>query len=125
MKELWTNHEPAYQSQRWSFGDLRFAPKPYQQPNAVVGRRRKPGRQATCRRYSAPAGIPTACRRRVPRLADEVRDMASAAGRDPDAIEMSLRLNVTGELDTKRLLETLRAYEDAGVIARLPGARVR
>ena len=41
--------------------------------------------------------------------------MASAAGRAPDAIEMSLRLNVTGELDTSRLTESLRVYEDAGV----------
>ena len=35
---------------------------------------------------------------------------------DPDAIEMSLRLNVTGEVDTSRLTESLPAYEAAGVM---------
>src|SRR4051812_37266953 len=116
MKELWTKHEPAYQSQRWSFDDLRFAPKPYQQremPLWVGGA--SPGakrRAALLGTGWHPNGVPADEYRA---LADEVRDMASAAGRDPSAIEMSLRLNLTGELDTQRLTETLRAYEEAGV----------
>jgi len=116
MKELWTNHEPSYQSQRWSFGDLRFAPKPYQQPHmplwvggASTGAKRRAALLGT---GWHPNGVPADEYRAG---ADEVRDMASAAGRDPDAIEMSLRLNLTGELEAKRLTETLRAYEDAGV----------
>jgi probable F420-dependent oxidoreductase len=116
MKELWTNHEPSYHSQRWSFGDLRFAPTPYQKPHMPlwVG-----GASPGAKRRAAllgtgwhPNGVPADEYRAG---ADEVRDMASAAGRDPNAIEMSLRLNVTGELDPQRVVDTLRAYEDAGV----------
>ena len=44
-----------------------------------------------------------------------MRQIAASAGRDPDAIEMSLRMNVTGDLDTSRLTASLRAYEDVGV----------
>ena len=33
MKELWTNHSPEYHSRRWDFSDLRFSPKPVQQPH--------------------------------------------------------------------------------------------
>ena len=116
MKELWTKHEPEYHSQRWSFGDLRFAPKPYQTPHMPlwVGGA-SPGAKKRAALYGTgwhPNGVPATEYRAQ---AGEVRQMASAAGRDPDAIEMSLRLNVTGELDTLRLTDSLRAYEDAGV----------
>lgn len=33
MKELWTSPDPAYHSSRWQFADLKFAPKPWQQPH--------------------------------------------------------------------------------------------
>src|SRR3989475_12861404 len=33
MKELWTNPDPTYHSSRWNFSDLKFSPKPVQQPH--------------------------------------------------------------------------------------------
>jgi alkanesulfonate monooxygenase SsuD/methylene tetrahydromethanopterin reductase-like flavin-dependent oxidoreductase (luciferase family) len=116
MKELWTRHEPEVHSKRWNFGDLRFAPKPFQTPHMPlwVGGA-SPGamrRAALLGTGWHPNGIPPEEYRAA---SEEVRQIASAAGRDPDAIEMTLRLNVTGELDTSRLADSLRAYEDAGV----------
>jgi alkanesulfonate monooxygenase SsuD/methylene tetrahydromethanopterin reductase-like flavin-dependent oxidoreductase (luciferase family) len=116
MKELWTKHEPEYRSKRWSFGDLRFAPKPLQTPHMPlwVGGA-SPGakkRAALLGTGWHPNGMPPD---EYSAAANEVRQMASAAGRDPDALEMSLRLNVTGDLDTARLTESLHGYEDVGV----------
>jgi alkanesulfonate monooxygenase SsuD/methylene tetrahydromethanopterin reductase-like flavin-dependent oxidoreductase (luciferase family) len=33
MKELWTNPDPTYHSQRWQFSALKFSPKPVQKPH--------------------------------------------------------------------------------------------
>ena len=30
MRELWSNEDPRYSSDRWEFGDLKFSPKPVQ-----------------------------------------------------------------------------------------------
>ena len=95
MKELWTNHSPEYHSRRWDFNDLRFSPKPVQQPHIPlwIG-------------GSSPGAL-----RRTARVGDgwhptglspedfaigrqEVRDMATAEGRDPAAITMSARVEV-------------------------------
>jgi len=116
MTELWTQHEPEYHGKRWDFGDLRFAPKPYQVPHMPlwVGGA-SPGakkRAALLGTGWHPNGMPPDEYRAA---ANEVRQMAAAAGRDSDAIEMSLRLNVTGELDTAQLTGSLRAYEDVDV----------
>ena len=81
MKELWTKHEPEYHSQRWSFGDLRFSPRPYQQPHMPlwVG-----GASPGAKRRAAllgtgwhPNGVPAD---EYAAQADEVRQMA-ASGR--------------------------------------------
>ena len=33
MKELWTNDNPNFKSERWTFSDLKFSPKPLQSPH--------------------------------------------------------------------------------------------
>ena len=33
LKELWTNENPSYVSNRWNFSDLKFSPKPLQKPS--------------------------------------------------------------------------------------------
>ena len=33
MKELWTNSSSSYSSRRWSFSEIKFAPKPFQTPH--------------------------------------------------------------------------------------------
>jgi probable F420-dependent oxidoreductase len=116
MKELWTNPQPAFQGKRWRFGELRFSPRPYQAPHMPIW---VGGASPGAKRRAAllgtgwhPNGVPAG---EYAAQADEVRQMAAAAGRDPATIEMSLRLNLTGDLDTGRLTATLREYDAVGV----------
>jgi len=97
MKELWTNPSPSYHSRRWSFSDLRFSPKPLQQAHIPlwIG-----GSSPAARRRAAtlgdgwhPSGVSPeefSLGRR------EVRELAAAAGRDPDDLTMSARVEVEG-----------------------------
>lgn len=132
MKELWTSADPSYHSDRWKFADLKFAPKPLQQPHMPlwVGGS-SPGalrRAATMGDGWHPTGMaPDAFRAGR----QEVRDLARAAGRDPDALTMSIRLEVEahGGPSSQRaanrarlsgahvddMIERLKAYESAGV----------
>ena len=95
MKELWTSPDPRYQSPRWNFGGFKFAPKPAQRPAIPlwVGGS-SPGalrRAATMGDGWHPTGM-TPDEFRAGR--DEVRRLAAAAGRDPDALVMSIRVEV-------------------------------
>jgi probable F420-dependent oxidoreductase len=116
MKELWTNPAPSYHSARWDFDDLRFSPKPYKRdrlPILVGGA--SPGalrRAALLGDGWHPSGPPA---NEYAALADQVRSTAAAAGRDPGAIEMSLRLNPTEGLKASRLTDVLGEYQQAGV----------
>ena len=95
MKELWTNHQPEFQSRRWDFSDLQFSPKPVQQPHIPlwIG-------------GSSPGAL-----RRTARVGDgwhptglspedfaigrqEVSSLAQAAGRDLSGITMSTRVEI-------------------------------
>jgi alkanesulfonate monooxygenase SsuD/methylene tetrahydromethanopterin reductase-like flavin-dependent oxidoreductase (luciferase family) len=131
MKELWTNPAPSYRSRRWSFGDLRFSPKPVQKPHIPlwIG-----GSSPAALRRAAtqgdgwhPSGVSPeefSIGRR------EVRELAEAAGRDPDALTMSVRVEVevtdgpssvrmasrsrlAGEAG--QMIGTIAAYQNAGV----------
>ena len=95
MKELWTNPYPSYHSRRWEFSNLRFSPKPLQKPHIPlwVGGS-SPG---ALRRAAAqgdgwhPTGLSPeefSMGRR------EIRELAAAAGRDPDGLTMSVRVEV-------------------------------
>lgn len=95
MKELWTNPDPTYHSRRWSFSDLKFSPKPVQQPHiplwvggASAGALR---RAATLGDGWHPTGMPP---EEFSKGREEVRALAAAAGREPDALAMSIRLEV-------------------------------
>lgn len=95
MKELWTNPFPAYQSRRWSFSDVRFSPKPLQQPHVPlwVG-----GSSPAAMRRAAAQGDgwhPTGLSPEDFSLGcEEVRRLAAAANRDPASVAMSLRVDV-------------------------------
>ena len=95
MKELWTNEDPNYHSNRWQFSDLKFSPKPVQQPHIPVWvGGSSPGalkRTATMGDGWHPTGLPPEA---FSELCQEVRRMAEAAGRDPNAITMSARVEV-------------------------------
>jgi len=132
MKELWTNPSPSYHSRRWSFSNLRFSPKPVQKPHIPlwIGGS-SPGalrRVATVGDGWHPSGM-SAEEYSLGRR--EIRDMAQAAGRDPDSLAMSMRVEVevhgvpyspraagrariSGQ-DTGQMVAAIEAYRSAGV----------
>jgi probable F420-dependent oxidoreductase len=132
MKELWTNPDPHYRSQRWNLVGFKFAPKPVQQPAIPlwVGGS-SPGalrRAATLGDGWHPTGM-SAEEFRAGR--EEVRKLAVAAGRDPEALAMSMRVEVEvgGHASSPRaasrarlpgdnaegMIAGIRAYRRAGV----------
>ena len=132
MKELWTNPRPSYHSRRWNFSDLHFSPKPVQKPYIPlwIGGS-SPGalrRAATVGDGWHPSGITPEAFSLGRR---EVLDLAAAAGRDPNSIAMSARVEVevhggpsseraadrariSGD-DTGGIIAGLEAYQAAGV----------
>jgi alkanesulfonate monooxygenase SsuD/methylene tetrahydromethanopterin reductase-like flavin-dependent oxidoreductase (luciferase family) len=132
MQELWTNPDPTYHSQRWHFSDLKFSPKPMQQPHIPlwIGGS-SPGalkRAATMGNGWHPSGLSP---EEFSQGREEVRKLATAAGRDPDALTMSIRVEVEahGRPSSQRaesrsrlpgdnvdqMLACIRAYQSAGV----------
>jgi probable F420-dependent oxidoreductase len=132
MKELWTNPDPHYRSQRWNLVGFKFAPKPVQQPAIPlwVGGS-SPGalrRAATLGDGWHPTGLSSE-EFRAGR--EEVRKLATAAGRDPEALTMSMRVEVEvgGHASSQRaasrarlpgdsaegMIAGIRAYQRAGV----------
>jgi probable F420-dependent oxidoreductase len=132
MKELWTNPSPSYESKRWKFNDLLFSPKPIQKPHIpfwVGGSSSGAMRRAALRGDGwhptgvSPEGFSIGRR--------EISEMATAAGRDPDSLTWSLRVEVeahggpsseraagrarlSGD-DPDAMVASLAAYETAGV----------
>ncbi len=95
MKELWASPHPTYQSQRWSFSDLRFSPKPLQKPHIPfwIGGD-SPGairRAATLGDGWHPSSISP---EEFSLGRKEISDLATASGRDPDSLVMSMRVDV-------------------------------
>ena len=128
MKELWTSPDPQYQSPRWNLTGFKFAPKPAI-PLWVGGS--SPGalrRAATMGDGWHPTGMPPD-EFRAGR--EEVRKLATAAGRDPDALTMSIRVEVevSGRAsspraasrarlpgdDADQMIAGIQAYQRAGV----------
>jgi len=132
MKELWTNPSPTYESKRWKFNDLIFSPKPVQKPHIplwIGGSSPGALRRAALRGDGwHPTGVSPedfSIGRR------EISEMATAAGRDPDSLTWSLRVEVeahggpssertagrarlSGD-DPDAMAASLAAYETAGV----------
>ena len=132
MKELWTNPNPSYQSRRWSFSNLRFSPKPFQKPHIPlwIG-----GSSPGALRRTARVGDgwhPTGMSAEEFSLGrQEIRELAQAAGRDPDSLAMSMRVEVEvhgspssartagrarlSGRDTGQMVAAIEAYQSAGV----------
>jgi probable F420-dependent oxidoreductase len=115
MKELWTNPDPNYHSRRWNFADLKFSPKPLQKPHIPlwVGGS-SPGalkRAATMGDGWHPSGMSP---EEFGVGREEVRKLASAAGRDPDALTMSIRVEVEahGRASSQRAQNRTRLLGD-------------
>ena len=87
--------DPSYQSRRWSFSDLKFSPKPVQKPHIPlwIGGS-SPGalkRAATLGDGWHPSGVAAedySIGRR------EIQELAAGAGRDPDSLSWSARVEV-------------------------------
>jgi probable F420-dependent oxidoreductase len=136
MRELWSNEDPSYNSERWDFQDLKFAPKPLQ---TVAGSPHVPlwvgGSSPGALRRAArrgdgwhPSGV-SAEDFAIGR--QRVRELAEAAGRNPDDLVMSARVEVEAHggpssqraADRSRLpgddpsamIAGIAAYRDAGV----------
>ena len=132
MKDLWTNPSPSYESKRWKFNDLLFSPKPVQKPHIpfwVGGSSSGAMRRAALRGDGwHPTGVSPeefSIGRR------EISEMATAAGRDPDSLTWSLRVEVEAHGgpsseraagrarlpggDPDAMAASLAAYEMAGV----------
>ncbi len=132
MKELWTNPDPSYHSSRWNFSELKFSPKPVQKPHIPlwIGGS-SPGalrRAATMGDGWHPSGMSP---EEFSAGREEVRTLAAAAGRDPDALTMSIRVEVEahGRPSSQRaqnrsrlpgdnvdqMIDGISAYQSAGV----------
>jgi probable F420-dependent oxidoreductase len=132
MKELWTSPDPSYHSPRWHFSDLKFSPKPVQKPHIPlwIGGS-SPGamtRAATMGDGWHPSGMSPEA---FAQGREQVRKLATAAGRDPDSLVMSVRVEVEvhGRPSSQRaqsrsrlsgsdmddLVAGIKAYENAGV----------
>ena len=99
MRELWSNEDPRYQSARWEFSDLKFSPKPRQVMNGApnvplwVGGNSQGAHRRAARRGNGwhPSGV-TAEEFAIGRR--HIMKMAEAAGRNPDELVMSVRVEV-------------------------------
>lgn len=132
MKELWTSPNPSYHSRRWSFDNVLFSPKPLQQPHIPlwIGGS-SPGalkRAATLGDGWHPSGVSP---EEFALGRQEVRRLAAEAGRDPDSLAWSVRVEVEigggpssarasgrsrvpGE-DGDQIMGAIAAYQSAGV----------
>ena len=95
MKELWTNEDPSYHSRRWNFSDLKFSPKPLQKPHIPIWvGGASPGalqRAATMGDGWHPSGV-VAEDYSISRR--NIQELAVAAGRDPESLTWSARVEV-------------------------------
>ncbi|MSQ06388.1 MAG: TIGR03619 family F420-dependent LLM class oxidoreductase [Dehalococcoidia bacterium] len=132
MKELWTSPNPSYHSKRWNFDNVLFSPKCLQRPHIPlwIGGS-SPGalkRAATMGDGWHPSGVSP---EEFAIGRQEVRRLAAAAGRDPDSLAWSVRVEVeigggpssarasgrsrvSGE-DADQLMGAIAAYQSAGV----------
>ena len=126
MRELWSNEDPRYSSDRWQFEDLKFAPKPAQSeagsPHVPlwVGGSSPGALRRAARRGNGwhPSGM-NAEEFAIGR--QRVRELAESAGRDPDDLVMSVRVEVEahGGPSSQRAADRSRLPGDdpAGMVA--------
>ena len=111
MKEIWTKPKAEYHGEMVSFGPMMAWPKPVQKPHPPVivgGAFPYSARRAI--RYGD-GWMPQAARSGYGEIADlipQFREMAKAAGRDPDSIEITVWF-------PKREADLMKRYQDLGV----------
>ncbi len=134
LRELWTKQQPSYKGRFYSFEEVRFYPKPVQQPHPpiwIAGHTRAAIRRAARLGdgwhpigLRPPAGLYP---EEFAKAAAEIRFQAEAAGRDPRAITLSFRAPIkftdgaasggripfVGTRD--QIVEDIRTYQRLGV----------
>jgi len=94
MRELWTSDMPAVSGANWHFDNLRFSPKPVQRPLPMWVGGASPGaikRAAELGDGWHPNGLSPENYRAG---AEQIKAMATAAGRDAGEIYLSVRANI-------------------------------
>jgi probable F420-dependent oxidoreductase len=120
MKVLWSQQSASYSGKHWQFRDIHTSPKLYQRDCLPiwVGGMSMAARKRVIRAASGwqPTALtPDEFRNQVA----ELRDMATAANRNPDDIEMSMRFNIALDDDVvteTELRSTVRGDDMAGII---------
>ncbi len=132
MRELWSNEDPRYSSSRWEFEDLKFSPKPAQTVSGSQavplwvggnspGALRRAGRRGDGWHPSGVNAEEFAIGRR------RVLEVAESAGRNPDDIAMSVRVEVEahGGPSSQRAADRSRlpGNDPAGMVAGIAAYR--
>src|SRR5271156_1296343 len=105
FRELWTKDDPRFEGRHVKFADILFEPKPGQKPHPPiwVGGESGPALRRTARIGDAwyPIGTnpqnPLDSLTRYKSQVARLRKMTAEAGRDPEAVSLSLRCTVFGE----------------------------
>lgn len=123
MKALWAMDEPVFRGRTFSFGPLKFEPKPVQEPHPpiLVG-----GETEAALRRAAAVGDGWYGARHTPETAavqvGRLRQMLAEAGREGAPFEITVSPGASG-LDR----DAIRRFEDSGVdrVVSLPWTRAR
>lgn len=130
IKAVWTSSPASHHGERWNFDDVVLTPRPIRTPHIPIwiggGGKAAFRRTGTLADGWQPTGISI---EEFQEGVARIREIAVAAGRDPDAISMSMRVNV--ELGRKlttatenrsvipgegqEMLDAIGAWLDAGV----------
>jgi probable F420-dependent oxidoreductase len=116
MKTLWTEDAPTFEGRYYRLREVGFAPKPLQKPHPPIwiGGNTDPGLRRTARlgdAWHAAGSSPEEVEAAIPKL----QEYARAAGRDPAAIEITVRTGLPGTEAPEATLERLRRYQELGV----------
>lgn len=134
FKELWTKDDPSFDGRYYTFGDIKFAPKPLQKPHPPIWvGGHSPGAVRRAGEFGD-AWHPVVQRPPVTLPPDElrhtmtkVRDAAERAGRDPRSVKAAIRitLNLTPTAapagrnlltgSVTQVADDMRRYADAEV----------
>jgi len=115
IKALWTEDHPSFRGRFYSLDDVGFYPKPLQKPHPPIwmGGWAEPALRRVARLADGwhAGGPPQALAERYQLL----RRFAKEAGRDPDAIALSVRTeSYLWSAGPQVALDTLRQYRDIG-----------
>jgi probable F420-dependent oxidoreductase len=121
LRHLWTKDDPTFEGKYYRLGDVACYPKPVQQPHPPIqiGGNTEPARRRAARlgdgwhavESSGPGATADDLHAAIPAFREQVR----AAGRDPAAVPVTLRLGIRGSEPSAAVAARLRTYRDLGV----------